>query len=154
DRRGDVNLNERDRPALVLFVNLAGGVAILAIWTDEAGDRDQPGVGEELGDLADAADVLLAIFSREAEAEALRRSFGIAASLEQRLRGGGEAEADVVAVQDVSGVAVVDQDLFERHGDRALAGAGQAGEPERATLLFQLLAAFGTGYRAVVPRDL
>ena len=75
--------------------------------------RDDAGVGEQLGDLADAADVLLAVGGGEAEVLV-------------------QAVADVVAVEHVGELAALHQGVLEREGDGALAGAGQAGEPERA----------------------
>ena len=93
-------------------------VAVLAIGADEAGHGDDAAVGEQLGDLADAADVLLAV-------------------------GGGEAEvlvqpvADVVAVEDVGQPAALHQGVFQREGDGALARAAQAGEPEGGALLLE-----------------
>ena len=107
-------------------------VAVLAVGADEAGQRDDAGVGEQLGDLADAADVFLAV-------------------------GGGEAEvlvqpvADVVAVEHVGQPAALHQGVFQREGDGALARAGQAGEPEGGPLLREQLRA-PRGWRALRAR--
>src|SRR5262249_10983677 len=58
DGRGHVDLDECQA---VLDVEVAAQVAVLAIGADEAGHGEDAGVGEEPGDLADAADVLLAV---------------------------------------------------------------------------------------------
>ena len=58
-----MDFDERNGAGLVLLVDGPGRVAILAIRADEARQRDESGVGEELGDLADSADVFLAIVS-------------------------------------------------------------------------------------------
>jgi hypothetical protein len=60
-------------------VQLARGVPVLAVGRDEGGNGDGVGVGEELGNFRDAADVLVAVGLAEAEVFV-------------------QAEADVVAV--------------------------------------------------------
>src|SRR3546814_11348118 len=57
----DVNLVEAPRR------RGARAVAVDAVGRDEGGDADDAGVGEERGRLADAPDVLGAIFRRKAE---------------------------------------------------------------------------------------
>src|SRR5262249_53492804 len=64
DGRGDVDFAEGE---VALVVDGADGFAVLAVGADEAGHGDQAGVGEQFGDLADAADVLFAVGGREAE---------------------------------------------------------------------------------------
>ena len=92
------------------------------------------GVGEQLGHLADAADVLLAVGGGEAQVLV-------------------QAVADVVAVEHVGQVAALDQGVLEGEGDGALARAAQAGEPDgRALLLEQLLAVLAADV-AFVPGD-
>ena len=61
-------------------------------------------VGEQLGDLADAANVLLAVGCGEAQVLV-------------------EPMADVVAVENVGEPALLDQGVLQREGDGALAGA-------------------------------
>lgn len=95
------------------LVQLTCQVAVRSVGRDEAGDGDSGAVGEELGDLGDAADVLLAVLGAEAKVLV-------------------EAEADVVAVETV-GVQVdrfTKKRLFERDGNGGLARGGEAGEPD------------------------
>jgi hypothetical protein len=74
------------------------------VGADEARERDDARVGEELAHLADAPDVLLAVLGAEAQVLV-------------------EAHADVVAVEAVGGDAGVDERLLEGDGDGALARA-------------------------------
>ena len=66
---------------------------------------DQAGVGHELGDFRDAADVFHAILGREAEV-------------------GVQPVPDVVAVEDVDVHGEVEELALERVGDRGFARAG------------------------------
>ena len=101
----------------------ANSVAVLAVGADEAGHGDDAAVGEQFRDLADAANVLLAVGRGEAQVLV-------------------EAVADVVAVEDVGQPAALDQGVFEGERDGALAGSAQAGKPQcRALLSEQLLRA-------------
>lgn len=108
-------------------------LSILLIRGDEAGDCDSGAVGEEFGDLGDAADVLIAVFFREAEVFV-------------------EAEADVVAVEAVGGEAEVEEVLLEGGCDGGFARGGEAGEPDCEAALFAVGVAFTAG-EAVVPGD-
>ena len=72
---------------------------------------DQPGIAHQLGDLADAADVLDAVGVGEAEIAV-------------------EPVPDIVAVEQHRVRAERQQLLFETVGDRRFAGAGQPGEPQ------------------------
>ena len=74
---------------------------------DEAGDADDAGVGKELGDLADAPDVLGAVRVAEAEVRV-------------------EPEAQVVAVERVRRYALAYEELLERERHRRLAGRREA----------------------------
>lgn len=74
---------------------------------DEAGDAHQTGVGEQLGHLGHAADVLLAVLGGEAQVLV-------------------EAVADVVPVQRVAGDGVCHQVLLQRKAYGGLARARQA----------------------------
>lgn len=115
------------------LVQRARQVAVGAVRADEAGDGDGARVGEQLGHLGDAADVLLAVLGREAQVLV-------------------QAEPDVVAVQAVRALAVwlADERLLERHRDRGLAARRQAGQPDRQTLLFQQASADAGGQRGGV----
>lgn len=95
------------------LVQRARLIAVGAVGGDEARDGDGAAVGEQFGDLGDAADVFLAVLGGEAEVLV-------------------EAEADVVAVEAVGGevVGVSEQGLLEGDGDGGLAGGGEAGEPD------------------------
>ena len=101
-------------------------VAVLAVRRDERREHDRAGVDEQLRDLADPADVLGPVLGREAEVAV-------------------EPVADVVAVEDVGEAAVGEQPVLDGVGERALAGAGEAGEPDDraavAPVRFALLAA-------------
>src|SRR5690606_37812025 len=103
-------------------------VAVLAVRRDEGGEHDGAGVDEELGHLAGAADVLLAVFGREAEVAV-------------------EAVAHVVAVEHVVEDAALDEALLHamRHG--ALAGAAEPRHPDHHASV-----AVGTG--AILAVDL
>lgn len=63
-----------------------------------------------------------------------------------------QAEAHVVAVEAVGGVAEVEQVLLEGGGDGGLAGGGEAGEPEGEALLLAVLATL-LASEAGVPGD-
>ena len=86
----------------------ADRVPVLAVRADEAGEGQQPGVGEEFRDLADAADVLLPVGGREPEPEPPGPVLGGPAGLHQDLRPGVQPEPDVVPVQDVGRVPPID----------------------------------------------
>ena len=113
-----------------LLVDRAGRVAVLAVRRDQRHERDHARVGQQLGDLGGAADVLLAVLGAEAEVVV-------------------EPVPQVVAVEDVRGAAGRDQAPLDLDRDAGLARAGQAGEPERHALAAALLA----GDRAAVPDD-
>ena len=80
---------------------------------DEAHQHDQAGIDHQPGDLGDAADVLDAVLVGEAQVLV-------------------EAVADVVAVEQEGVVAERVQPLLDQVGDRRLARARQAGEPQAA----------------------
>lgn len=105
-----------------LGVQLAGEVAVGAVRGNEGGDGDGGGVGEELGYLADAADVLVAVLLGEAQVLV-------------------EAEADVVAVEAVGRHAEVQQVLLEGRGHGRLARGREARQPDgQAALLAERVA--------------
>src|SRR5581483_956673 len=109
-------------------------IAVGAVGGNERGDADDAGVGEEFSDLADAADVFLAVPGREAE-------IGI------------QAVADVVAVEDVGVLAGVEEFAFEFGGDGGLARAGKAGEPDHAAGVVIAQGALAGVDLAVAPVD-
>src|SRR5262249_44562979 len=86
-------------------------VAHLPIRRDGRGDRDDAVAREELRDVADAADVGVAVLLAEAEALAERR-------------------AELVAVEQLDAHAALEQIVLDALGERRLAGAGEPGEPE------------------------
>lgn len=105
-----------------LDVQLARKIAVGAVGRDEGGDGDGGRVGKELGDLADAADVLVAVGLGEAQVLV-------------------EAEAHVVAVEAVGGEAQVEEVLLEGGGDGGFARGGEARQPDcEAALAAQLVA--------------
>ena len=75
--------------------------------------HDQPGIGHQPGDFADAADVLDPVGLGEAEIVV-------------------EAVADIVAVEQIGVPALGQQLLLDQIGDGRLAGAGKPGEPQHA----------------------
>ena len=83
---------------------------------DERDQHDQPGIDEQLGRLADAADVLHPVGIGEAEIAV-------------------EAVADIVAVEQIGVPALREQRALDQIGDGRLARAGQAGEPQHRRLL-------------------
>jgi hypothetical protein len=100
---GDINIDLDERQTGLLagrgnLVQLAGSVTILAVGRDEGSNGDGVGVGEQLGDLGNAADVLVAVGL--AESKVLVQS-----------------EADVVAVQAVGvDTAVADELVLQLDG--------------------------------------
>jgi hypothetical protein len=121
----DVDLDKGDGLVVAasgLLVQVTGEVTVCPVGGDEGGDGDGGGVSKELGDLANATDVLVAVLLREAEVLV-------------------EAEADVVAVEAVGGDAEVEEVLLERGGDGGLARGGEAGQPDgEAALAGELVA--------------
>src|SRR5690606_18523128 len=113
---------------------LAHVVAVGPVGADKAGQGDHPGIHEELGDLADATDVLVAILGGKAQVLV-------------------DAEADVVAVEAVGDLAHLVQGAFQGHRDGALAAAGETGKPEGRGFLVEQAVAVGAGDLAVVPVD-
>lgn len=99
DGHVDIDLDEGDGDVAVggsgsgSGVEVAGELAVGAEGGDEGGDGDLGAVGEQLGDLADAADVLLAVGVAEAEVLV-------------------QPEAHVVAVEAVRGDVQVQQVLL------------------------------------------
>src|SRR5262245_15312491 len=90
---------------------LADLVADLAVRADRRADRDAAVLGERVRDPADAADVRVAV--RLPEAEALR-----------------QVRAHDVAVEDLVVEVALLELALELRGDRRLAGAREAGEPD------------------------
>ena len=129
DRAVDEDLDEVAR-----LHDRAHLIAVGAVRRDEGRQRHDAGVGEELRDLADAADVLGAVLGREAEILV-------------------EPVADVVAVEDVGADAALDGALLELDRDRRLAGAREPREPDGAALVAVQLLAVLARDRALVPDD-
>ena len=90
---------------------------------DEGGDGDDAGLGEQGGDLADAADVLVTIFGGEAEVLA-------------------QPVANVVAVEDEGGVALADEAALDGIGERGFTGAREAGQPDDGATVAEELRTF------------
>ena len=83
---------------------------------DERHQHNQAGIDEQLGGLADAADILHPVGVGETQIPV-------------------EAVADIVAIQQIGVLAVSHQALFHQIGDGGLARARQAGEPQHGRLL-------------------
>lgn len=125
----DVDLHERQAGLLAgrgYPMQRPRRVPVRAVRRDERGDGDRGTVGEQLGDLGDPPDVLVAILLTETQVLI-------------------QPEADVVAVQAVGGyAAVAEQLVFQFDRDGRLARGGQAGQPDRETLLFAESGALAT----------
>lgn len=133
ERHVDVDLDKGDGLVAALGglgVQLTGDLAIGLVGGDEGGDGDGGGVSKELGDLGDAADVLVTV------------GLGKAKILV-------EAEADVVAVETVGGDAQVEEVLLESSGDGRLARSRETGQPDGETSLAAELVALTAGERRV-----
>ena len=94
------------------FHVLAHPVTVGPIRGHERAEHDHAGVDEELGDLANAPNVLAAVLGREAEVAA-------------------QTVADVVAVQAVGRGAAQVERALEAASERALGRAREPGEPQR-----------------------
>jgi hypothetical protein len=127
ERGVDEHLDERQAHRLV---DGARPVAIGPVGADDRHERHHARVGEQAGDLADAADVLGAVGGREPEV-------------------GVEAVAHVVAVEQVGGTAGGHERALDldRHG--RLARPRQAREPDGRTGAL----AVGPSHGPVVPDD-
>jgi len=112
----------------------AHAVAVGAVGRDEAGQRDQAGLHHELGDLADAPHVLLAVLRAEAQVAV-------------------EPVAHVVAVQQRGQDAARGQRVLQRARHGRLARAAQAGEPQHAAALVQQALLDLARHRALLPGD-
>src|SRR6185312_110349 len=86
------------------------------VWRYEGRDAEEAGIGKECGHLAHATNILDPVCWREAKI-------------------GVEATPDVVAIEDIDGIAFAEEILLHRHGKRRLAGARKAGEPQHAALV-------------------
>jgi len=114
DREGSVNVTLNKGEFRVL-VNRSGEVSVLAEGGDEGDEADDSGIGEELGNLSDSADVFFSV--GEGESEVLV-----------------ETMSDVVTVEDVCGDTLGDKMLLELHGDGGFTGSGETGKPDSAAV--------------------
>ena len=85
---------------------------------DEAAERDDAGVGEQFADFPNASDVLRPVLRTEPKVLI-------------------QSVADVVAIEDVGEPVPLDEDVFGREGDRALARTGETGQPDQYPILFK-----------------
>jgi hypothetical protein len=99
-------------------VQLPCQIPVRTVRADEARDGNGAAIGEELGDLGDATDVLFAVLRTEAKVFV-------------------QAETDVIAVEAVGGevIGLAEEGLFQGDGDGGFAGRGEAGEPYCEALL-------------------
>jgi hypothetical protein len=119
ERHVNVDLNEGDGLVTALgslFVKITGNLAIRSVGRDEGGDGDGGGVSEELGNLGDTANVLVAVGLGESKVLV-------------------KAETDVVAVETVGGDAKVKEMLLESSGNGGLARGRETGQPDGKTAL-------------------
>ncbi len=119
ERGIDENLDE-----LALRQQLAHHAPLGAERRDERAQHDEAGVGHQLGDFADAADVLDAVALGEAQVAV-------------------ETVADIVAVEQQRMRTARVQAGFDQIGDGRFAGARQAGEPQHHRLVMHQPAALG-----------
>ena len=112
----------------------AGPAAVGAERGHEGGEHHHAGIEEELGHLADAADVLLPVGIGKAQV-------------------GAEAVAHVVAIEHIAGQPLLKQGRVHRIGEGALAGAAQAREPEDGAAVAPLVGPGRPGHGGVVPHD-
>ena len=140
NRNGDINedLNEGQTSLLARsgdLMQLARGITVCTVGRDERCDGDGGAVGEELGDLCDATDILGAVLL--AEAEILIKP-----------------EANVVTVETIGVDAPVSEELvLELDGNGGLARGGETGEPNRETALVADFATFAARQGAGVEGD-
>ena len=127
DRRRHPDLDERQ---LGRGVDVAGELATGAVRADDGHERHDAGIGQQLGDVGDAPDVLGSIGGREAEVDV-------------------QPVADVVAVEQVGGTARRDQRRLDGRGDGRLARTREAGEPDGGAPA----GPGGTAHRSVLPDD-
>lgn len=112
----------------------AGRGAVGAVRRDEGRDDDQAGIVHQAGDFGDAPDVLAALGWRKAEVAV-------------------QAPAQFVAVEYAARMATIVQFAFERSGQRRLAGATEARQPERQGLLTEPGGTLGGADKAGVADD-
>lgn len=115
----DIDLDKSQGCVVALAAALMQVTRDLAVGNvrgDEAGEGNGAAVGKQLGDLGDAADVLVAVLLGETQVLV-------------------QAEANIVAVEAVGGEPEVQQVLLEGGGDGGLARCRQAGEPDGEALL-------------------
>src|SRR5262249_384448 len=110
-------------------------VAIGALRGDEGRHIDHAGMCEELGNLADAPDVLIAVRGREAQVLV-------------------QAMTHIVAIQHVGVHAALPQRLFERYGERRFARSRQASHPDRAGFVTAYRFTVALGHHSRVPDDM
>ena len=109
-------------------------IAVGSEWGDERRQHHHPPIDEQLGHLANAADVLGAVGVGEAQVLA-------------------EAMAHVVAIEHVAGEALFKQGRINRVGQGALAGAREAREPKNGAAVAPLVGPGRPIHRGVVPHD-
>ncbi|KAE8325541.1 hypothetical protein BDV39DRAFT_194337 [Aspergillus sergii] len=131
----DEDLNEGQTGLLTRggdFVQFARGVTVCTVGRDERGDGNGGAVGEELGNLCNPTDVLVAVLFAKTEVLV-------------------ESEADVVTVETVGVDTPVSEELvLELNGNGRLARGGETGEPDCETALVAEFAAFAARHSASV----
>lgn len=116
-------------------MQIARNFTVRKVGRDERGDGNGGAVGEELGDLRDPTDVLVAVLLGEAEVLV-------------------ESEADVVTVETVGVDAPVSEELvFKLDGNGRFARGGETGEPNCEAALVAEFAAFAARQGAGVECD-
>lgn len=111
-------------------VDVTGDLAVSLEGGDEGSEGDGRRVGKELGNFADAADVLNAVLVAEAQVLV-------------------QAETDIVAIETVGSQAQVQEVLLQGGSNGRLARSGQTSEPEGEALLLAELGAILARQRRV-----
>ena len=113
-------------------MKFAHAVAIGAVGADKTGQSEHAAVGKQLGDLADATDVLGAIARGKTEIPV-------------------DAQAHIVAIQAVGEHAALVQRALKGHGNGALTAARQAREPDRGAAVSEQPVPVSAGDIAAMP---
>ena len=120
---------------VALTHDLAHSIAIGTVGRNEGREDDDSCVGEELRDLANAADVLGSILGRKTEVRI-------------------QPHSDVVAIEDVGQATALTQRLLGRDGDRRLARARKARQPDCAAALSEQGLAIVSTDLTIVPGEI
>ena len=146
DRRVD-----KDFDKIARLEPRADRIAVPPIRTNERRQSDNARRAKQLGDSADAADILFAVLCRKAQAKALGKLFSVSL-LEQRRRSV-QAVTHIVAVEHEAAAPHRVQFVIDQVADRAFAARAQTGEPDNATFVFVQGFALFAAHAVLVPMN-